>query len=213
MGAEGSEDSPPGTRRSASTLETVLAELVKLKMGQNLCPPSPCPDPDSASPLPVCAESWGRVCSNVQPAATPRSTEGELGPRRSTLWDPAQCGVRGVNRPELCLAQRVRSQEERESSDGLWSAEPGLWVGRGPQRGVWSSLVILCIWNVVAGLKPGGRALGVVISTAMVDIAGLRRGPSVCPSVSEVLLTWHPWRCCALLCGANKVNGTKGVVS
>lgn len=101
----------------------------------------------------------------------------------------------------------------RESSDGLWSAEPGLWVGRGPQRGVWSSLAILCIWSVVAGLEPGGRALGVVISTAMVDIAGMRRGPSVCPSVSEVLLTRHPWRCCALLCGANKVNGTKGVVS
>lgn len=162
----------------------------------------------------MCAESWGRVCSNVQPAATPRSTDGELGPRRSThsvgpgpVWG-AQCDPARVL---SCPTRPVSGW--RESSDGLWSAEPGLWVGRGPQRGVWSSLAILCIWSVVAGLEPGGRALGVVISTAMVDIAGMRRGPSVCPSVSEVLLTRHPWRCCALLCGANKVNGTKGVVS
>ena len=54
VGAEESEDSPPGTRRSASALETGLAELAQLKMGQNLCPPSPRPDPDVVRIARVC---------------------------------------------------------------------------------------------------------------------------------------------------------------
>lgn len=70
------------------------------------CPPAPRPDPDLDRLLPVCAGTWGGVCSRVKPEATRVSADREAGARGRKPREPAR-RVRGGIPPASHLAKPI----------------------------------------------------------------------------------------------------------